>query len=236
LLVSLAVSANLPAAPSQLFVTSTTWSSLGLRWTDNAGNETGFEIQRKTGANGTYAPVGAVGAGVTNFTDGTVSSRATYYYRVVATNAFGASVYSGEVGAITPPSPIELWRLANFGTADNVGPGADGADPDGDGVVNLLEYAFGQSPNIGNALPWAFAFTNSHLTITFTRPRPAPADITYLVETTTDVATNAWDSGPAITSQSVTDNGNGTERVVVSDLAGPPNPNMHFLRLRVTRP
>jgi hypothetical protein len=77
----------------------------------------------------------------------------------------------------------------------------------------------------------ACAFTGGHLVLTYTRPRPAPADVQYWVEVTTDLASGVWTSGPAYTSQSLVDNGNGTETVTVTDLAGPPSPQAHFLRL-----
>jgi alpha-tubulin suppressor-like RCC1 family protein len=47
-----------------------------------------------------------------------------------------------------PPTPFELWQQAEFGS----GAGTDGyaaplVDPDQDGLVNLLEYAFRSDPN-----------------------------------------------------------------------------------------
>ena len=43
-------------------------------------------------------------------------------------------------------SPAESWRQAWFGTTANAGDAADLADPDGDGVPNRLERAFGGNP------------------------------------------------------------------------------------------
>lgn len=43
-------------------------------------------------------------------------------------------------------TPRQAWRHARFGTVANSGAAADGADPDGDGAPNLLEYALGTSP------------------------------------------------------------------------------------------
>src|SRR5439155_17767326 len=48
---------NIPAAPSGLTVTTITSSSVSLAWTDNSNNETGFKIQRKQGAAGTYTTI-----------------------------------------------------------------------------------------------------------------------------------------------------------------------------------
>ena len=50
-------------------------------------------------------------------------------------------------GTVVPPFTIQQsWRQQHFGMADNSGNAADGADPDLDGIPNLLERAFGTSP------------------------------------------------------------------------------------------
>jgi hypothetical protein len=52
---------QLPAAPSSLTATTLSVSQIGLAWVDNATNETGFKIERKTGAGGTYAQIATAG-------------------------------------------------------------------------------------------------------------------------------------------------------------------------------
>jgi fibronectin type 3 domain-containing protein len=91
-----------PAAPSGLVVTAEATNRLRLNWTDNASNETGFKIERKTGAGGTYAQVATVGANVTTFTNSGLLANTTYFYRVSATNASGDSAFSTEASATTP--------------------------------------------------------------------------------------------------------------------------------------
>jgi len=73
-----------------------------LSWTDNAGNETGFKIERSDRNPNNYVQIGTVGANVTSYSDTTVRKGTTYYYRVRATNANGDSVYSNEASATTP--------------------------------------------------------------------------------------------------------------------------------------
>jgi len=48
---------------------------------------------------------------------------------------------------VTVLSPLQAWRQQFFGTTANSGTAADTADPDGDGVTNLLEYALGTAPD-----------------------------------------------------------------------------------------
>jgi hypothetical protein len=133
-------------------------------------------------------------------------------------------------------SPIDLWRLANFGTANNMGNAADGADPDHDGLVNLVEYALNTNPNVPNPSPISFALVADHLTITFNRTHPAPTDITFLFEVASNLVATAWQSGPLFTTQTVTDNLNGTETVTVTDSTSVPSAMAHYVRLRISRP
>ena len=64
-----------------------------LSWTDNANNETGFEIQRAIG-NGAFTTLTTVGANVTTFTDTTVLPNTTYRYQVRAVSTAGNSAFS----------------------------------------------------------------------------------------------------------------------------------------------
>lgn len=50
-------------------------------------------------------------------------------------------------------STLDSWRTNHFGSAANSGDGADFADPDKDGMVNVMEFATGQHPTIPSAGP-----------------------------------------------------------------------------------
>ncbi|MCC2668172.1 MAG: repeat-containing protein, partial [Armatimonadetes bacterium] len=93
-----------PAAPGNLTAAVLSPSRIDLAWEDNSGNETGFEIERKTGS-GSFSVVGAVGAGLAAFSDTSVVEQTTYTYRVRAVNLGGSSAYSNEAGGTTPPAP-----------------------------------------------------------------------------------------------------------------------------------
>ena len=86
-----------PFNPTSLTVAQNSAANAQLTWVDNASTETGFRIERKTNAGGTFASVGTVGASVTNFTDtGVFTQGNVYYYRVVATGSPSDSVPSPE--------------------------------------------------------------------------------------------------------------------------------------------
>jgi subtilisin family serine protease len=95
----------MPAAPGSLTATAAGTSSINLTWIDHATNETGFKIERRTGAGGAYAEIGTVNANVTTYADNGLSEATTYHYRVRATNASVDSSYSNEASATTPLSP-----------------------------------------------------------------------------------------------------------------------------------
>ncbi|MBC8011338.1 MAG: hypothetical protein H7067_14725, partial [Burkholderiales bacterium] len=105
----------------------------------------------------------------------------------------------------------------------------DLADPDSDGVSNLLEYAIGGAPLAasGTSIPVCAlnSDTPSKLTFTFLRAR---ADVTYLVQASSDLV--AWEdlaTNPGAVSP--------TAPVTVTD-APPPDAAKRFLRLRITGP
>ena len=104
-----AVDFSVPAAPTALTATPGAARSVLLGWTDQAGNETGFSVQRATnsaftaGLVTTAVPVVVAGTGgaasylATGLTKGTV-----YYFRVAATHALGASAYSAHASVTAP--------------------------------------------------------------------------------------------------------------------------------------
>lgn len=97
---------------------------------------------------------------------------------------------TGTSGSLTP---LQTWRLAHFGSADNSGDGADSNDFDKDGVVNLLEYALGGDPKIPDAaaLRPTAVFAAGKLQLSF----PCDArctDITYTVQAASSLESAAW--------------------------------------------
>lgn len=93
----------LPAAPDNLVATAVSKSQINLAWTDNAGNETGFKIERCRGSTCTnFAQITTVGANVTAYSNSGLNANTSYRYRVRAYNAAGNSGYSNIAAATTP--------------------------------------------------------------------------------------------------------------------------------------
>jgi titin len=94
-----------PAKPGSLTATAASNVKINLAWKDSSNNESGFKIERKKTATGTYAQIATVGANVTALADSTLLANTVYFYRVRAFNAGGNSNYSFETSAKTLPNP-----------------------------------------------------------------------------------------------------------------------------------
>lgn len=116
-----------PSAPSGLSAVASSSTQINLTWTDNANNETGFKLERKTGAGGSYVQIATPAANATSYSDTGRTANTQYYYRIRATNAVGDSSFSNEANATTPntaptaPSaPSGLLAVPNSSTQINL--------------------------------------------------------------------------------------------------------------------
>lgn len=94
-----------PAAASSLNASAVAAGRIDLAWAGNSNNETGFTIERKTGAGGTYAVIATAAVDAVAFSDSTVAATTTYVYRVRATNSAGSAAATNEASATTPEAP-----------------------------------------------------------------------------------------------------------------------------------
>ncbi len=93
-------------------------------------------------------------------------------------------------------TPQQLCRYSYFGTYENTGAAADNADPDGDGLENLMEFAFGRHPRKANpnAMP-AWQLSDDDYMLTFTQPAGV-SGITYHAESSTSLTPGSWTAIP----------------------------------------
>jgi len=78
---------TLPLAPTGLAGDNGTPGQITLSWSDNADNETRYDVQRAEG--GAWETIAALGPDAQSFVDETVASLTTYQYRVLAGNSAG---------------------------------------------------------------------------------------------------------------------------------------------------
>ncbi len=200
-----------------------------LAW-DASATALGYTIQRSLVAGGPYATVANVG-NVTSHTDTGLDGLTTYYYIVLPVNAGGNGPASAEASATTEAvsaTGIAAWRQTHFGSPDATGDALNEADPDGDGVANLLEYALAGDPLVAeqDLLP-VQGVADGKLTLAF--DRISDTTLTYEVQASTDLA--AWS-----TIWSSTGNENVAGLVTVPDTDLISAHTRRFLRLRVTTP
>ncbi len=148
-----------PSAPSGLSATATSSFDIYLSWTDNSSNESGFRIERKTGASGTYSEIATVGADTTSYGDTGLQPATSYTYRVRAFNSVGDSSYSNEATATTapPPPPGAILLSDDFedGVADGwtAVTGAWSVETDGTKVYRQSSTT-GDSASLSGAASW----------------------------------------------------------------------------------
>jgi len=81
---------------------------ISLAWTNNATNQTGYQVERSSDSTN-FAIIVTVGPRATSYSDGTAISGAVYYYRVAAFNTGGNSPYSNVVlagGTLSAPGQL----------------------------------------------------------------------------------------------------------------------------------
>ncbi|MFO7640663.1 MAG: hypothetical protein R6X17_05180, partial [Candidatus Competibacteraceae bacterium] len=129
------------------------------------------------------------------------------------------------------------WQEEEFDAAQIAdGSASWDADPDGDGVANLMEYALGTSPTAETSGPTAAVAEDQggveRLTLMFVRPVGLP-DIEYLVEVSGQLDAVEWTVLEELEITPI--EGTDTERVVARDpvSADDAGTERRFIRLRV---
>ena len=149
---------------------------------------------------------------------------------------------------VSPLTPVQSWREVHFNTILNTGNAADTADPNGNGIINLVEYALGGDPSGGTTgttiLPKPGRSPANTLQIRFTRYQDR-SDLTLTVQASDSPA--AWTDLARSTAgapfvllapgATATETGTGnTRQVTVTDLypvTDPAHPR-RFMRLKIT--
>ncbi|HVT90263.1 MAG TPA: NPCBM/NEW2 domain-containing protein [Tepidisphaeraceae bacterium] len=142
-----------PSNLNALFNSNT--NKIDLTWTDAANDATGFRIERKIGANGTYSQIADLliaNLSTLTYSDANVSAGNTYYYHIYAYNAGTNSGLSNETHATYPvPAGSNYLSDLNYTVISN-GYGSVEKDksnaeqPAGDGrtiTLNTVTYSKG---------------------------------------------------------------------------------------------
>jgi autotransporter-associated beta strand protein len=183
--------------------------------TVNFADAGGFGVGTYTLISGT-APISTSGFSVGTIPSGFQGTFSSVGNTLVVTIAVGSQ-----------QTALESWRQTNFGSSANSGNGADGADPDADGLANLLEYATNSNPMVSGPSSLTVARSGNFLTLTYTRI--ADTTLTYTVEGSNDLvtwSTVATANNPSAGAQNVAGPVTVTDTVSLT--------NRRFLRLKVS--
>ncbi len=203
-----------------------------------AGSPFGYQItatNNPTSYNAIGLPAGLSVNTISGLISGTPTVTGTSSVTLSASNAGGTGTTLLTLNSI--PASFATWKAAWFTTAQLNNPiiSGDFANPSGDGICNLLDYAFNLAPTLHNSalfLPQP-AEQGGFLALTYTVNKSA-GDLVYSVEVSGDLQT--WNSGPAYTSSPVVLSDDGaTQTVQVTDLTPTSAANRRFIRLRVTK-
>ena len=138
-------------------------------------------------------------------------------------------------------TPYQAWSTKTFGT-DAVNPaiGSETADPNHNGVPNLLEYAFNSDPLQTGTEPLPVVSTmqvgnDEYLAITYNMLTSAP-NLSYTVQVTSDLsgATDSWHSGSSATTVVQQTASGDVTQVIVRDNTPISSVNHRFIRVQVS--
>lgn len=144
---------------------------------------------------------------------------------------------TGSVG-IHVTMTAEQWRQARFTAAEWANPGlsGDGADYEGDGLTNALEFALGLDPKTtngpGTGMPRA-EIVGGHFTLVFTRSKVAE-DASVVVEFSDDLQN--WHGSEGWIEETILNDTGLVETVSARQSAPASGGGQGFIRLRLLRP
>ncbi len=108
----------IPAIPSGLSASQVNYTSAVVNWTDQSGNETGFDLERSGPNDFTVKKTFSLPANTVSYTDNELIMNSSYQYRVLAKNNDGKSAYSNileiKTRYIAPPSAPSKLKSTEF--------------------------------------------------------------------------------------------------------------------------
>ncbi len=144
---------------------------------------------------------------------------------------------NGKVIAAPATTTFSDWQTMELSGLP-VAAQAASADPDADGLSNLLECALGLSPRNSDASPLISWFDGSgRLRVRHTRA-PNLINVTTLLQISSDLSlSNGWsDAGSLMSRRSVTLLSDGRELVEWADISLPPHPTQSYVRIQAIGP
>ena len=109
--------------------------------------------------------------------------------------------YEGAASGTLVISPaqtaLEQWRFTHFETYENAGDALDLADPDFDGITNLMEFALALDPRKGSTSPTTLSLNGNLIQYTYTRSKTAATELNFIIEHTENLLDSTWTAADA---------------------------------------
>ncbi len=100
------------SVPTNLTLTENPPRTINVGWQDNATNETGYRIEKKTLPSGSWTQVGTTAANVHTFIDNnSIAAGAQYSYRVTGYNTNTESEFSSEMNITTTATSVDDFAI-----------------------------------------------------------------------------------------------------------------------------
>ncbi|MGL5017017.1 MAG: MBG domain-containing protein, partial [Luteolibacter sp.] len=116
----------------------------------------------------------------------------SYEVTAIITDDHYEGAASGTLVILDTRTPLENWRFENFETYENSGDAANSADPDHDGILNLMEFALALDPELPSILPATLVIAGNQMEYTYTRNKAALATVSFTLERTDTLAAGSW--------------------------------------------
>jgi hypothetical protein len=199
-------------------------------FTKGAGSNFAFDFSN-TGAAGTYTL--ATWTGTTNFVAGDFSAN-----NLAAGNTGAFALVGNSLVLNVTAGGYAAWAANAFTAGTAAGDRLAAADPDKDGITNLMEYALNTNPSAASAGPAPETTTvgvEKFLQIRWTRPNDR-TDITTSGQVSTDLtpALN-WVTGAGNVTTTITPAGAGQEEVIIRAVQPIGTGARRFLRAMVSQ-
>jgi hypothetical protein len=230
---------SVTSASEMLFVTSAATPPTGFTSPITACGQVGVLFSYTINSSGGTAPVtfsaGPLPGGLslnpnTGLISGTPTTPGITDILLGASNSAGSlSTTLALTLAATPPAiSWDSWRLTHLGASTfNPDVAGDQADPDGDGIKNLFEYALGTDPLDAGTWPWNCAVQNGYFTLTVPK-NPQATNVTWAAESSSDLT--VWDEADTTVLQ------NDINTFQVRDNFPVPTKSRRFLRVKLSVP
>jgi hypothetical protein len=178
------------------------------------------------------APVAFTNANLAS-TTATFPVPGVYSLQLTTSNSLAETSATLTVTVVPQPSAYESWLTTHFGPTPDPTDTGNLADPDNDGLANLLEFATGHLPNVRDGAITKLTLSGPSLEFTYRRSHAAVADgVEFIVEWSASLS-NDW-SADSVNQSVVPDSDNGISTLWKATL--PAGTDRRFVRLKTTGP